>query len=168
MHSILIALAFLSTTAFGALYSVTGDVRFEGQGNPDFMRINGTGGHVTGAANDDSGKVQGEFKVKLADFSTGIELRDRHMREKYLETAKYPEASLTLKPWTKTADWSMFEADLTLKGVTKPVKGLAKYKDGKLKADFKVDMSDFPIGIPSWLGVTMVNSVMVIVDAEAK
>lgn len=46
-------------------------------------------------------EARGEIHVDLASIKTGIELRDRHMRENHLETSKYPEAvfnvtSLTL------------------------------------------------------------------------
>ena len=34
--------------------------------------------------------------VPLANLSTGIGLRDHHMKEKYLEVQKYPSATLTI------------------------------------------------------------------------
>jgi polyisoprenoid-binding protein YceI len=37
-----------------------------------------------------------ELKVPLETLKTGISLRDEHMRDKYLETTKFPYATLTL------------------------------------------------------------------------
>src|SRR3954449_1384388 len=34
--------------------------------------------------------------VPLGNLHTGIEVRDRHMKEKYLEVGKFPEAKLVL------------------------------------------------------------------------
>ncbi|MBM3215731.1 YceI family protein [Candidatus Poribacteria bacterium] len=43
------------------------------------------------------GKVVAKFEVDLDSIDTGNGLRNRHMREQYLETAKFPRASLTLE-----------------------------------------------------------------------
>lgn len=40
--------------------------------------------------------AKGPGGFALAGLETGISLRDRHMREKYLEVACYPEAVLTV------------------------------------------------------------------------
>jgi polyisoprenoid-binding protein YceI len=40
--------------------------------------------------------ARGEIRVDLASLKTGIDLRDRHMRENHLETNRYPEAVFTL------------------------------------------------------------------------
>lgn len=37
------------------------------------------------------------FDVDLASIDTGIPLRNEHMRDNFLETAKYPKASFVLK-----------------------------------------------------------------------
>src|SRR5215468_4263304 len=47
---------------------------------------------------EDDGSVL-KFTVPLAGLQTGIGLRDRHMREKYLQVDKYPDAVLEL-PWS--------------------------------------------------------------------
>jgi polyisoprenoid-binding protein YceI len=38
-----------------------------------------------------------QFEVDLNSLKTGIDLRDRHMREQYLHTDRYPKAIFTLK-----------------------------------------------------------------------
>src|SRR5262249_50751797 len=46
---------------------------------------------AVGTAPDSSGAVPGAVKVDLQTLETGIGLRDRHMREKYLEVDKGPD-----------------------------------------------------------------------------
>ncbi len=40
--------------------------------------------------------LQASFEIDLATIKTGIKERDKHLREKYLETRKYPKAILTI------------------------------------------------------------------------
>ena len=50
----------------------------------------------------------GHFVVGLDDLKTGIELRDKHMKEKYLETPKWKDAFFDLDAWTPTDKASQF------------------------------------------------------------
>src|SRR3954447_13789702 len=53
--------------------------------------------NVTGqvaSAPDATGAVEGAIKVDLQTLETGIGLRDRHMRDKYLEVGKGPDFSV--------------------------------------------------------------------------
>lgn len=45
--------------------------------------------------------LKATFDVDLASIDTGIELRNEHMRDNFLETAKYPKATFTLKSLQK-------------------------------------------------------------------
>lgn len=45
-------------------------------------------------------EARGEIHVDLTSIKTGIELRDRHMRENHLETSRYPEAVFTVTSLT--------------------------------------------------------------------
>src|SRR5438132_5755067 len=85
----------LSFSAFAAV-SKSGDanVTFSGKG-PAGFKIEGKTAELT--VKDDGKAVT--FVVPLATLKTGIDLRDRHMREKYLETDKYPNAVLEV-PWS--------------------------------------------------------------------
>lgn len=161
--------ALSATGAFAKTYAVSGKADWQAVGEPGFLKINGEGGQVFGSAEQaGDNKVTGVFTVKLANYTTGMGLRDEHMKTKYLEIAKFPEATLKLKPWVPTASDSPFTGDLTLKGVTKPVTGVASFADGKFKATFKVVTADYPIGVPSHLGVTMAKDVTVTVEGTAK
>ena len=149
--------------------TVTGSATWQAVGNPGFLRINGEGGKVEGVTKDEGGKTSGVFKVKLADYTTGMGLRDTHMKDKYLEVAKFPYAVLTLDPVVATEAEFKWTGKLELKGETKPVSGVATYKAGKLSATFAVSIKDFPaIGVPSHLGVTVADVVNVTVEGEAK
>lgn len=150
--------------------NVSGSCEWESIGNPGFLRIHGKGGKITGHIYQKDAATGGMFRVSLDDFTTGIALRDTHMKEKYLETAKHKEAVLYLDsafiPLDKEFEWS---GKLSLKGVEKPVKGRGKlhFKDGKkhVNASFSITVSDFGIEIPSYLGVTMAKDVDISVTA---
>jgi polyisoprenoid-binding protein YceI len=111
--------------------------------------------------------------VKLDGLATGIELRDRHMKEKYLETGKYPTATLEVDksklrfPEGSAVNGST-EGKLTLHGVSKIVK-VSYHADGdknqaKVDGSMHINMKDFKIEVPNYLGVTVKPNV----DVEVK
>jgi polyisoprenoid-binding protein YceI len=162
--ALLFALASYSP-AYAAGYAVdpsTSAVTFQAIGTPGFLHVNGAGGKVTGGPG-------GTFTVTLSDFATGIDLRDKHMKEKYLEVAKYPVA--TLKLATVPTVSGAFTGTLTLHGVMKAVSGdVTLTPQGKrlsVVAEFPVVLSDFGIAVPSWLGVTVAQNVTVSVSFVA-
>ena len=127
--------------------------------------------NVTGevaAAPSDSGTVQGAVKVDLQTLQTGIGLRDRHMRENYLEVAKGPEFAVATiegirveKKEGKTA----FNGTLLLHGQRKEISGTAdvKEQDGRLRvqAQFPLSVSQFSIPKPTYLGVGVKDEIQV-------
>lgn len=144
-------------------------VTFVAVGNPGFLRINGEGGALEGKVTGELTGFDADLKVDLRDFSTGLSLRNTHMHDRYLETAKYQYATFKITrivpiELNKMFDW---QGQLTLKGVTKTVSGSAKFDGKKLKAEFPVALDDFPIGLPSWLGITVARDVAVTVEAYA-
>ena len=171
MNILLLVLGLAATTATAKSYDVVeGDVSWVATGTPGFLHINGTGGRLTGHADQAAGgKVTGLFTVAVVDFTTGMGLRDKHMREKYLEVGTYPKALLTIDAWTPTVADSSFTGTLTLKGQAKPVSGQASYADGKLRAAFTVMLNNYPlVGVPSWAGITVAHDVQVTVEATVK
>ena len=111
--------------------------------------------------------------VKLDTLVTGIDLRDRHMKEKYLETGKYPVAILEVDktklqlPTGNTVNATV-DGKLTLHGVTRPVK-VSYHADGdakraKVDGTMHINMKEFKIEVPSYLGVTVKPNV----DIEVK
>jgi len=172
------AFAVLITVASGAGAAPTefnaasdSSATFEAVGKPSLLRIKGHGAKVTGQLIFSDGGVRGTFDVGLNEFDTGIELRNRHMREKYLETSKFPKATLEIEQVNLAKDWipgtdvgtAKFQGKLTFKGTTKPIEGTVKISGDKMttEADFVLDISQFPVGIPSYMGVTVASSVNV-------
>jgi polyisoprenoid-binding protein YceI len=113
----------------------------------------------------------GSLTVDLRTLGTGISLRDEHLRETYLEVDKapgYDKAILSeidlqgLNPDAQEGKGS-FTATLLLHGVKKTVTGsvdVHKAADGlTVKASFPVNLSDFNIAEPRYLGVGVKNTV---------
>lgn len=146
---------------------------FKAVGNPGFIRINGEKGKIGGVAVENADTVAGTFEAQMDDFVTGLSLRDKHMKEKYLETKKYPKAVLALAPlkpdYGKEQD---FTGKLTLHGVTKDIKGkvtAVKLDKGvQAKGEFGVVLEDYGIAIPSYAGVTVAKDVTISFELVAK
>ena len=151
-------------------------VEFLAVGQPAALKIRGKlseNSPVTGNLEIAKDSLKGDVKLALDNFDTGIELRNKHMKETYLETAKYPDAKLTLKSVPLTGDATQpnfqyagpFEGVLTLHGVDKPVTGTLNLvnADSKWKGDFKFDfvLEDFGIAVPKYLGITVSKKVSV-------
>jgi polyisoprenoid-binding protein YceI len=87
-------------------------------------------GFVTVSLDDIKGSAKARFEVDLASIKTGIEMRDSHMRDNFLETSKFPKAVFEL---TKVDSASlnklenqkevklMLEGNFSIHGVTKLV-----------------------------------------------
>ncbi len=128
---------------------------------PAGLEIEGTTPDLVVA--DAGGSV--ELTVPLAKLTTGIDLRDKHMKEKYLEIAKFPSAILTVSraALKLPAGGAPVELDvpgtLLLHGTTKPVtvhydakpEGAGLAAHGK----FHINMNDYGIQVPTYLGITV-------------
>ncbi|MHB8872125.1 MAG: YceI family protein [Myxococcaceae bacterium] len=109
-------------------------------------------------------------KVLLKHLETGISLRDKHMTEKYLQVDQYPEAVLTV-PFAqlKLPEEGEVSAEATgtfsLHGRSKPLTFTYKASRGKdglaVNGTLRLDLRDFAIEIPSYLGVTVKPNVNV-------
>src|SRR4051794_19552154 len=86
-----LALSLLTAVADAALTAPKGSATFEAAG-PGGLRIEGKTTEVV--VSEAQGAVH--VAVTLEHVDTGITLRNRHMREKYLETSKYPTADLVV------------------------------------------------------------------------
>ncbi len=103
--------------------------------------------------------------VPLANLATGIALRDHHMKEKYLEVPKYPSATLLiarsalkLPPPGATVELDV-PGTLKLHGQSHPV---TVHYDAKgettafsAHGKFRLNMGDYGITVPTYLGVTV-------------
>ena len=127
------------------------------------------------SAPDGSGTVPGAVKVDLETLETGIGLRDRHMRENYLEVKKGPDFSVATIEGIKvdkTEGKTSFNGTLLLHGQRKPVSGTAEVSEqnGHLRvvAQFPVKVAEFAIPKPTYLGVGVAEEVQVKVSLVAE
>jgi polyisoprenoid-binding protein YceI len=112
--------------------------------------------------------------VPLDSVTTGIGLRDTHMHEKYLETGQYPTAELSVPraglkfPGDGETVDATAAGTLTLHGKSQPVtvhyKAVRKGNSYEVKADFHLNMNDYGIATPSYLGITVKPGVDVAVS----
>jgi polyisoprenoid-binding protein YceI len=158
-----------------------GQVRFEAQGRPKLTTIAGDGTGVKGNLAQDNNVLKGQVQFDLETLQTHLALRDRHMKEKYLQTKEHPTATLTDVKITLPDGWGKtvkeatavpFTADLDLHGVKKAITGTVDLKSAdqkvQLKAQFPVKLSEYKIDIPSFMGVTVAEDVKVFVDTTAE
>lgn len=102
--------------------------------------------------------------VNLNSLKTGLPLRDKHGKEKYLEVEKYP-TSIGINA---TGKGGKGKAKIQLRGVEKEVEGTYKIEDGELKADFPIKLSDFKISGIKYMGVGVDDDVKVHVTLPVK
>jgi polyisoprenoid-binding protein YceI len=137
--------------------------------------VNGT--IVADSANPSAASVLVNINVDSLD--TGVGMRNKEMRERYLETKKFGTA--TFKSISVTGPASIaanqpadinVTGDLTLHGVTKrmmiPVR-VVLIPDGRIHAttSFKIHMPDFGISVPHNVLVTVNDEVPVRLDVWA-
>ena len=120
-----------------------------------------------------------DFYLDLITLKTGIGLRDRHMRENYLETKKYPfvefsgtlDARPELVPGSKQAVTAT--GHFTLHGIRNEltVSGyltLEESGDLLLEAGFRVMLGDFNIAIPKVVFYELAEEQQVRISAVLK
>jgi polyisoprenoid-binding protein YceI len=125
------------------------------------MKIVGTTSEL--ATTDDGQTIT--VTVALAHLTTGIELRDKHMRERYLEVQAYPTTTLTIPraslsiPAPGATQTGDPPATVTLHGQTRPASFhySATNEGGNLRVDatLHLNMRDFGVTVPTYLGVTV-------------
>jgi polyisoprenoid-binding protein YceI len=176
ISSCLVALAVLGTAATsGANDSlrVSGStVKFHAVG-PAGLAIDGSAPEMTFSDKDE--KLT--FEVPADKLSTGISLRDKHLR-RYLNADKHPRVKLVVKrakvkmPESGDVD-AIADAELTLNQITRPVKvhyTLKRGKDGGYVAtgDFSVNIESHSIKQPCYLGVCVDTTVKITASVTAR
>jgi polyisoprenoid-binding protein YceI len=155
-----LSLFSVAIAAQGAFTPKDARVVFEAAG-PAGMKIEGATSDLKVEETD--GNVT--LDVPLANLLTGIALRDRHMKEKYLEVQKYPDAVLVVArsavKFPPSGGHTEAEAPAVLKlhGQTRPVtvryEATAEGDGFSVRGSVHVKMDDFGIAVPSYLGVTV-------------
>lgn len=142
-------------------------VTFLATGKPGFLKVNGQGADCKGTLESDAKGISGEVSVPMSKFVTGIDLRDDHMKKKYFEVEKYPNAILKITKFeTSGKDGESkgpFTGTLNFHGVEKPISGTAVSKVGggknAIEAEFSLNLDDFKLEVPTYAGVTVANKV---------
>ncbi len=158
-----------------------GAIAFHAVGKPSAIKINGTGEGAKGELTlSEDKKLSGVLTLNLKSLSSGIDLRDKHMKEKYLLVEKYPDTQLTVKDLAITPEVAAlgqaaeqdlpFIGKLKLKGVEKDVSGTIHIKKTasslEVNARFSLKLDDFEIDIPKYLGITVASDVSIEVKAN--
>lgn len=170
-----VALGLTAAAAAGAALAKTGssDVEFRAKG-PVGMTIIGKTSDLEIA---DDGKTL-VVKVPLANLRTGIGLRDRHMKEKYLQVDRYPDAELSVAhsglrfPAKGATLQAAAIGRLTLHGVARNVHFRYEAKNSgsvySVQGLLHLNMHDYGIRVPSYLGITVKPNVDVKVEFQVK
>lgn len=110
--------------------------------------------------------------VPLRNLDTKIDLRNRHMREKYLEVAKFPNAELRVTKAAVSAPSGKGTAQLSLHGQTRPVTFTYATKEDAgatgVTASLHLSMLDFGIEKPGYAGISVKPDVDVNVAFKVK
>jgi polyisoprenoid-binding protein YceI len=139
-----------------------------GDADVTFVGIGPAGFKVEGKTKDlevsDDGKVF-TVVVPLKNLSTGIALRDSHMRDKYCEVSKHPNATLTVPvsqikvPEEGKSIEVQAVGSFNVHGKSKelPFKYTATMKAGVVEIDgaLNLNLKDHEINVPSYLGITV-------------
>ncbi len=113
------------------------------------------------------------LEVDLASIDTGIGLRNRHMRDNYLEVQRYPYASYRASIVRVTAGpGGAFRVDsrgaMTIHGVTRPVEipcdVTPEARGYRARCSFQVLLTDYQIEIPSIMFLKLSNEIRLELD----
>jgi len=119
-------------------------------------------------------KIEGELKtgngafkarniaMDINSLTSGIELRDEHMKKKYFEIKKFPKAILS----EAQGSGGKFKGKLVVHGVSHLITGEYEMADGSLEAKFKCKLSDFKISEAKYMGVGVEDEVAVSVKLQ--
>ncbi len=126
------------------------------------------------------GSYAGTLRVDLVPLDTGIELRNNHLRETYLEVGRgerFRHAALTgielvvPLPPDSARHKTPFSGTLLLHGVERAIAGEAELsrREGRLRvqAEFSLSLKVFDIPPPRYLGVGVRDEVGILVTFDA-
>ena len=128
----------------------------------------------------DAVAFSGELRVDLATLDTGIELRNRHLRDDYLEVERGPDfrravlSGIVLDdppPAGGARRDTRFSGSLDLHGVRRAIEGEAELRrrGGRIQVEavFRLSLEAFGIPPPRYLGIGVRDAVEVTVRFEA-
>lgn len=145
---------FGATTLAEVLTSKSSRVEFLAIGHPSFLKVRGKCSEAAYRRTGDTLTAM----VNLNSCDTGIDLRTKHMKEKYLQTDKFPQAILH-----GTITGKKFEGELAIHGKTSHVTGTLE--DGAT-LNIKTKISNHDIPPPGYAGITLADEVQITADLK--
>lgn len=97
-----------------------------------------------------------DIEVDLNSLSTGIGLRDKHLKD-HLQVTKYPMAKLSAAIGKNGQGKALIE----IKGVKKQVTGSYKIEGSQLNAEFKIHLPDLGLEDMNYMGVGVDDDVTI-------
>ena len=156
-------------------------VEFTAIGKPSLLKISGIGGKAKGLMELDGSNVKGDISVEMSDMTTGISLRDTHMKEKYLEVNKFPNAVLKISdlkfekdPYSEVFSQKNvpFKGKMNIHGIEHDVEGTADIDSSKseisVSAKTKTTITAHQIAIPTYMGIKIADEVQVSAELKIK
>lgn len=175
MKKLLIITFLFSQFSIVATEIQKSQIDFTAVGNPSFIKATGKLLFSKATLIEKENMISGDIIVDLNKLDTEIELRDEHLKENYLETKKFPEAKLSLKPFSLKEGESKTQkvmATLNLHGVDKEMEIELELKRMEniisVKGEFGIKLSDHKIELPSFQGITAADKVQLKVAAAIK
>ena len=156
-------------------------VEFLATVKPGSLHINGTGAKLNGTITIGEKTLDADIIAHLNELQTGISMRDRHMKEKFLEVEKYPDAELKIvdMPLSENPVKSAvnlkavpFKGTLRLHGVDHPVTGTADVDSSGpaivVEVKTSTSITAHKIEKPSYLGVRVEDDVEITAHMKLK
>ncbi len=100
--------------------------------------------------------------VDFRDLKTGLSLRDRHAKEKYIEVQKYPEATLS----AAFGNGGKGKGKLKFRGFELDIQGTYVVEGNEVIAQFPVEISKLGITGVQYKGIGVVDTVQITAIAE--
>ncbi len=118
-------------------------------------------------------KSQLYFEVNLDALDTGIGLRNRHMKENYLETFRYPYAQFNGKIIKEDAESNnkskvTVDGEMFIHGVAKKLTISGTIEKNKpsyrIQSEFTIKLSDYKIEVPSLMFMRISEEIKLVLD----
>ena len=127
-----------------------------------------------------AGSYRGELLVDLTTLDTGIDLRNDHLRTRYLDTERGPDfrhavlSAIVLAEPPPARDGrheTRFSGALSLRGVQRSIEGEAalRLRNGRMQVEarFSLSLDAFDIPPPRYLGIGVRDAIEVTVRFDA-
>jgi polyisoprenoid-binding protein YceI len=155
-----------------------GKIDFYSIGKPSMLKIHGETDQMTGSLELTNETLEGSFEVSMKSFSTGMSLRDDHLKKKVFEVDRFEKAKVTLDPLAfksqllGSQEALPFTGKLAFHGLEKPIRGTATIKNSasliEVSAEFSVKLTDFAIAPPEFMGMSIQDEVKISATGDAK